>query len=165
MCFDGRAESDCEAVNDPSSTDTALRVKVYHSYGVGENPDVVDVRVYVNFAKRGTIESPETPADRYTYEFKITRVSPSHGARDGGNVVNVYGVGLKQVDGVCFDGPGGGQCPSPESGSTDTYLKVKAPRLPNKNDVPYRVNLRALLKLDGSRIQSPVTAADRYTYK
>ena len=74
---------------------------------------MVDVRVYVNYAKRGTIESPGTPADRYTYELKITRVSPSHGARDGGNVVNVYGVGLKEVDGVCFDGPSGGQCPSP----------------------------------------------------
>ena len=102
MCFDGRTESDCEAVNEHSGTDTALRVKVYHSYGVAENPDVVDVRVYVNFAKPGTIESRETPADRYTYEFKITRVSPNHGARDGGNVVNVYGVGLKQVDGVAL---------------------------------------------------------------
>ena|GEM_PF-4448441 len=167
MCFKSAHNVEC-VKPEAGGTETSLKVKAPPEPDKGKNPDVVDVRAVVFFGHSGTsATSPVTAADRYSYELAVTGVRPASGPLAGGNMVTVKGKGLGAVERMCFKSAHNVECVKPEAGGTETSLKVKAPREPDKGKNPDVVDVRAVVFFghSGTSATSPVTAADRYTYK
>jgi hypothetical protein len=161
VCFVGATDKPSCAFSHPGGTDTALKVTVPPAPDTGENPDVVDVLAILHNEEA----SPTNANDRYTYELKVTGVTPNSGPLAGGNVVTVHGVGLTGVDTVFFRGKVADTA-APHPGGTDTALVVTVPPAPDTGKNPDIVNVNVVVNdLGPDEVVSPDTPDDRYTYK
>lgn len=151
----------------PNSSDTSLQVKVppdIHAHPA--NPDVVDVIAAVGFRTPDEVRSKVAPADRYSYELKVTGVTPNRGPYAGGNTITVHGVGLTGVDHILFQQGGFSVVATPQPKGSDTSLQVRVP--PDIHNHPPNPDVVDVIAAIGFRtpnqIMSRPTPEDRYSY-